>query len=129
MTKQLRVRILNLLRLEAYFELPIHRVNIILDILILAQCISEDYFGKIRPTDGAFVPLTQDTHARAADEADRVVALSDAPHKDLVHAKLTRILPILRVGQLACHSLSWWNIHLVQMVSCLVTTHVATLKK
>ena len=95
MIQETRVRVLDLLRLKTYLELPVHRVDVVLDILELGESQGEDHLGQVLPADGALVPLAEDPHPGAADVADGVVALPHAPDLDLVHADLADLLPLL----------------------------------
>jgi len=100
MLQELQVTVLDLLSLEADFELSVHRVYVVLDVLVFLQGGGEDDLGHVLPADGTLVPLTQNPHPRGADHADDVVALAHAPHLDGVHAHLAHG-PLLRLGHLA----------------------------
>ena len=100
MFQELRVAVLDLLRLEADLVLSVHGVNVILDILVSLHGRGEDDLGHVLSADGALVPLAQDPHPGRADHADDVVALAHAPHLDGVHAHLAHG-PLLHLGHLA----------------------------
>ena len=95
MGEQLGVDVLYLLSLETNLVLPVHRIDVILDVLKLLLGYSEDDHGHVLPADGALVLLTENPHPGAADEADGVVALADAEHGHLVHTDLAQSLTII----------------------------------
>ena len=93
--QQLHVAVLDLLSLETYLVLPVHRVNVVLDVLELELGHGEDDHGHVLPADGALVLLTENSHPGAAEEADGVVTPPHAEHGQLVHTDLAAVLLLL----------------------------------
>ena len=95
MAQQLHIAVLDLLSLKTYLVFPVHRVNVVLDVLELELGHGEDYHGHVLPADGALVLLTENSHPGAAEEADGVVTPPHAEHGQLVHADLAAVLLLL----------------------------------
>ena len=100
MGEQLGVDVLYLLSLETNLVLPVHRIDVILDVLKLLLGYSEDDHGHVLPADGALVLLTENPHPGAAHQTYRMVALADAEHGHLVHADLAVGVHVLRLAVL-----------------------------
>ena len=95
MAQQLHIAVLDLLSLKTYLVFPVHRVNVVFDVLELELGHGEDDHGHVLPADGALVLLTENPHPRAAEEADGVVTPPHAEHGQLVHADLAAVLLLL----------------------------------
>ena len=93
--QQLEVAVLDLLGLKTDLVFPVHRVNVVLDVLKLELGRGEDDHGHVLPADGALVLLAENSHPGAADEADGVVTPAHAVHGQLVHAHLAVVLLLL----------------------------------
>ena len=127
MAQHVRVHILDFFSLKTYLVLPVHGVDVVLNVLELELGHGEDDLGHVLPADGALVPLAQDPHPRAAHVADHVVALAHAPDLYPVHADLTQVLGgSVPLGHLTDHPLPGGDVHLGHLVlpRCLVTITV-----
>ena len=117
MTQHVSVHILDLFRLKTYLVLPIHGVDVVLDVLELELGEGEDDLGHIWPADCTLGSLTQDPHPRAAHVANHVVTRPNAPDLDTVHAELAQVLRgCITLGHLTDHPLPGGNVHLGHLV-------------
>lgn len=80
------VLVLDLLRLEAYFELSVHWIDIILYQFKLGLCCCKNDLWKVSPTNRALIPLTEHSHPCGADVTYWMVALSHRENLHLVEA-------------------------------------------